>query len=193
MISKEELLKEFSTKKAKDYTYAIIFFLTFSFFTFFVIKPNITTVVALEKELKELKEIDLSYSNVIDKIINLQTSVEKTRETVGVLGEALPARPQVNQLIEDIRRSSSESGMIIGKLTISEINLKNKSEKSGYKKIRVDLTSQAGFEEANKFILSLFEQRRIKSVNDITISKDTKESTASATINVKLLVEGYYL
>jgi len=193
MINIEEIKKQLSTKRVTDYTYSIIFFITFSFFAFIVIKPNITMVFSLQKELQDLRQIDDSYSNVINKILNIQTSVEATRDTVGVLDEALPARPNVNQLVDDIKKTSSDSGVTIGKLTISEINLKNKVNPVGYKKVRIDFSTKAGFEDTYKFIQSLINQRRLKGIDNVSFTKDNKNSSDSATINVKLSVEGYYL
>lgn len=193
MISKEEIKKQFMTKKVTDYTYSIVFFVTFSFFAFIVIRPNITMVFSLQKELQELRQIDDSYSLVIDKILNIQASVEATRNTVGVLDEALPNRPDMNKLIDYIKKTSSDSGMIVSKLTISEINLKDKKEPVGYKKVKIDLSAQAGFENTYKFIQDLIDQRRLKGINNISFVRDNKEGSGSATVNVKLSVEGYYL
>ncbi len=193
MISKEEIKKQFTSKNVTDYTYSIIFFITFSFFAFVVIKPNITMIFSLQRELQELKLIDDSYNNVIDKILTIQTSLETTRDTIGVLDEALPIRPNVNKLVDDIKKVSSNSGVTIDELTVSEINLKNKVNLEGYKKISINFSASAGFEETYKFIRELVNQRRLKGISNISFTKDNKEGSASGTINVKLSVEGFYL
>lgn len=193
MNNKEAIKKQLLGGKISDYTYLIIFFVTFSFFAFVVIRPNILTIFNLQKELNDLTQIDSSYSDVIDKIINIQTSVEATRETVGVLDEALPIKPNVNQLVDDIKRASQELGISIGKMTISRIDIKNKGDSIGYKKVKIDFTTKADFEEVYEFIQGLINQRRLKGINDISFVRDTKEGTSSGAINVKLSIEGFYL
>jgi len=193
MIIKQEIIKIFTTNKAKDYTYLVLFFLTFSFFSFFVIKPNLTTVFNIEKELAGLKKIDESYTDVVNKIINIQMAVEETRETVWVLDEGLPHQPNVNQLIEEIKRISQENRITISSLKISEINLKEKETQNNFKKISIDMTTQSPFEDIYQFILALFEQRRLKSIDSITFSKSDKTSSESATVDVKFIINSYYL
>lgn len=193
MSNKESIKKQLLLSRASDYTYSIIFFITFSFFAFAVIRPNILTIFNLQKELHDLTLIDDSYSNVIDKIINIQTSVEATRETIDVLDEALPIKPNINQLVDDVKKVSQEFGINIGKMTISEIDIKNKAELIGYKKVKIDLVTKANFEEIYEFVQGLVDQRRLKGINNISFIRDVKEGTSSGMINVKLSIEGYYL
>jgi Tfp pilus assembly protein PilO len=158
-----------------------------------VIKPNLTTVFNIEKELAGLKKIDESYTDVVNKIINIQMAVEETRETVWVLDEGLPHQPNVNQLIEEIKRISQENRITISSLKISEINLKEKETQNNFKKISIDMTTQSPFEDIYQFILALFEQRRLKSIDSITFSKSDKTSSESATVDVKFIINSYYL
>jgi len=192
-MDKNSLIKKLTAKNIEDYSYAIIFFLTFSFFVLVVIKPNITTVFSLQKELDELKVIDESYNGVIDKIINIQTLLESSRDQIYLIEEAVPTTPQLNSLISNIRQIATESNVVVNQLSVSEINLKKEGKRNEAELVQVDFETTTSFEGINNFIMVLQEQRRLKTIDNISISSDTKGATDSGKLNVSLIINGYYL
>jgi Tfp pilus assembly protein PilO len=157
-----------------------------------VIKPNITTVFNLQRELETLQTIDTSYNNVIDKIINIQTTFETIRDSLFVIDESLPPNPDLSSLINNLKKTCVDSNINIDKLTISEINLKQDGkDKKNTGKIEINLETVTTFEDFNKFIKSLLAQRRLKTVKNIIILKS--DLTKDATISSKLIIDGYHL
>ncbi len=67
-MEKTALVKKLLSKKTKDYTYAIAFFLIFSFFLIAVIRPNILSVFSAGERINELEKqnrfYDLQISNI---------------------------------------------------------------------------------------------------------------------------------
>jgi len=127
---KSELAQKVLTRRIKDYSYAVVFFLIFSFFIFFAIRPNIATALTLKKELAELKTVNENYEQAIRHIITVQTVLEKHRSEYHLLSDALPATPQVNKIVEDLYTVSSSSGLLFQDLNIGEVNLKRLRKKS---------------------------------------------------------------
>ena len=70
----KQLLKQINTKKAKDYTFASLFFIVLSIFVFFAIRPSLVTAFSLKKEEEELTKINTSYEAVISRIVTIQSS-----------------------------------------------------------------------------------------------------------------------
>ena len=192
-MDKESLKKRLTSKKAQDYSYAIIFFLTFSFFIFFVIRPNLVNVFSLQEELGRLRILDAGYENVIKKIINIQTFLEVNRSDLYLLDQSVSSTPQINKLIEDIEAAATESGLIFNQINISRIDLKEKNKRDSKNTLMVNIATRTGFEETKKFMDDLISQRRLKMLKSVVFEKEDKYGTGSGALNIKIELEGYYL
>lgn len=193
-MDRETIIKKLTGAKIKDYSYAIIFFLVFSFFLFAVIRPNITTVFNLQAELDNLQAVDKSYNNVIDKIITIQTVLENTRDNIFVFDEALPAKPELNKLIDSFKQTATDANVNLNKLTINKIDLKQDKKQKDTNQIEINAETTASFDEINNFIKLLLNQRRLKTIKNISITKNGEiESTSSGKINIKFVVDSFYL
>lgn len=192
-MDRDTLIKQFTSKKAKDYTYAIIFFLIFSFFIFFVIRPNLVNVFSLQEELGKLHIMDVEYENVIKKIINIQTFLETNRSDLYLLDQAVSSTPQINKLIQDIEAAASASGIIVSQINISKIDLKDKSVRTKKNILTVNITTHTDFEKAKLFVGNLIRERRLKTLKNITLDRDEKSASSSSTLDIKIDLEGYYL
>jgi Tfp pilus assembly protein PilO len=192
-MNKKNLLDKLLNRKAKDYSFAIIFFIIFSFFVLVVIRPNITTVLNIQKELTELQKLDTDYEQAIFNIIAIQSKLEKNREFFPLLNSALPSDPQVNKIVDDIRKVASDSGIEITKIEINQVNLKEKKSNTKPNSLFVAMEFDNDFVRTNKFIQELLVQRRLKTIRSLNISRNLSEGTESAGLIIKLEVEGYYL
>ncbi|NTU46576.1 type 4a pilus biogenesis protein PilO [Candidatus Roizmanbacteria bacterium] len=192
-ISWEKILRS----KIKDYSFVIGFFLVFSFFIVFAIRPNIATVITLNKQLETLKKTDSAYENIILHIVDLQTVLEKNRDDFILLDQALPSRPQVNKVVDDVKNSATASGILIKRLDISEVSLKEDSNKKNVKSYAVNIETNSNYEQSKSFIDMLLKQRRLKSINTISIQRgdetETQVSSKSGALIMKLEISGYYL
>ncbi|PIV08647.1 hypothetical protein COS52_01610 [Candidatus Roizmanbacteria bacterium CG03_land_8_20_14_0_80_39_12] len=188
-IIKRKLLVE----KVTDYSYTILFFISFAFFTFFVIRPNILTILSLQEELGRLHILDIGYENVIKKIVDIQSFLEENRSDLYLLDEALPTLPQINKLVDDSQFSASNSGMNLSSMSINKVNLKDTEKKLVRKKIGITLEGGANFIQSKEFITEVMNDRRLKMIQKITFDQDTKQGTTGGTLKLLLEVEGYYL
>ncbi len=192
-MNKNELLDKIINKKVKDYSFTIAFFFIFSFFIIFAIKPNLNSVVTLSEQLNQLKVLDRQYEDTISKIINLQTLIVQNRDNFYLLDDALPSTPQVNKVIDDIKKDASDSGLILEKMEVQEISLKEDESKNKMKTLSVLLESTASFDNVKVFIDTLMSQRRLKNIKSLNLIKDISEGTESSTLKIKLEVGGFYL
>ena len=69
-INLKKIIRTLGDKKVRDYIYISIFFILFSIFIFFAIKPALTTAFSLKKEEEELKEKNLIYQKAISDANN---------------------------------------------------------------------------------------------------------------------------
>lgn len=181
-------------KKTKDYSYAVLFFVIFSFFIVAVIKPNVTAVFELQKEKERLMVVRNSYSAVIDKIVDIQSTFENIRLDAPIINEALPVGAQINKVIKDIDAAASSSGVLINRFNIDELNFKKeKNTVTNNLKAAVDLEVIGDFEQIKNFTGVLLKQRRLKTVDDILITRENEKGTDSASLKAIIKLSTKYL
>lgn len=189
------LINRINNKRVKDYSFTIGFFVVFSFFVIFAIRPNLTTAFNLEKELAQLREVDKNYEDAIIQIVSLQSIMEQNRDKFYLLDDAIPARPRVNKVIDDVSISASQAGVTIKKMNVSEVSLKENQTKNDKQSFRIAVDMADDFGKAESFIETLLSQRRLKTVHNISIKKDdlTVGSSSSAVLKIQMEIDGYYL
>lgn len=193
LMDRDSIKKKLTSTKTKDYTYGVIFLLTFSFFLFFVIRPNLVNVFSLQEELGNLKILDTGYENVIRKIVNIQTFLETNRSDLYLLDQGISTAPRINKVVEDIESAASSSGIVVTQVDIGQIDLKEKDTRTTKNVLKVNLSTKADFKLAKDFITALIMQRRLKTIKRIGMSKADTTSTTSAQLDITLELEGYYL
>jgi len=192
-MNKNDLLETFRNEKVKEYGFTITFFLIFSFFVIFAIRPNLSSVISLHEQITQLQGLDSQYEDSITKIINLQSVIEQNRDNFYLLDDGLPSAPQVNKVIDDINTNASASGLVIDKIIVEQVSLKEDTSKNKMKEFTVNLETSSDFENIKNFINILLAQRRLKAVENFTLERDESVASGAAPLKVKLQIGGYYL
>ncbi|MEN9327568.1 MAG: hypothetical protein RI947_376 [Candidatus Parcubacteria bacterium] len=198
-MNRSKIVDNLTNKRVKDYSFTIAFFLIFSFFILFAIRPNLVTVFSLQKELNDLRVLDNNYENAILNIVQLQSMVEANRNNLFLLDQSLPQIPQVNKVIDDLNKAASDSGVLIKKVDIGEVNLKVDKSSRDTKTFAVDIETESDFTQVRRFIDVFMSQRRLKTMTNLSIIKevggfgDSFGSSESAILKIKLEVDGHYL
>ncbi|MFH0979595.1 MAG: type 4a pilus biogenesis protein PilO [Candidatus Roizmanbacteria bacterium] len=182
--------KSIFSKKTKDYTFVVLFFLIFSVFIFFAINPSLKTAFSLKKEEKDLVKIDSIYEQKIMDISSIQSQIEDNRDNLFLFKEAISEYPEVNKMINDVKTIADKNSLVIKKANIADVNL-SQSKKS-LDRVKLIIEGKTDFNNLLAFIKDLFEQRRLKNVYNLIVNRDS-ESTASGELQVILTIEGFYL
>lgn len=184
------LSKSIFEKKGSDYAFIIFFLIIFSVFITFAIRPSLITAFSLKKEEVDLTKIDRVYEEKISSITSIQTQIEENRDNLPLLNQSISEQPEVNKIVEDIKKIADKNSLIINNASIVNINLsKSYQEKQN---VQFKMEATATFEHLRQFMTDMFSQRRLKLVNNLSINQD-KESTASGNLRVVLVIDGYYL
>jgi Tfp pilus assembly protein PilO len=192
-ITLKNIIQTLNKEKVKDYIYPAIFFLIFSIFIIFAIKPSISTVFELTKEKKDLTEKNEKYQEAINYVSTNLSILESLRDKLYLLDDSLPNTPQVNKIIEDIYLAGDESNISLNSLNlISPIEYSLKKTPVT-KPVQIDIEAVGQFDDLVRMIDAIKGQRRIKTIKNIEVSSGEKISTESSTLNIKIQVEGYYL
>lgn len=200
-MDKKKILELLKQKQVQDYTFSIAFFLVFSFFVIFAIRPNLITAFNLQKELQELKLKKEEYEQKILQIVNYQSVFEENRGNFHLLDEAIPNKPGVAKVVEDIRKASIGSGIKINNLSVSEIELKPEKISAGLKKYSVGMDVNSKLSQAELFLDLLSSQRRLKKIDKISFTQLDNNTQADpepdleTAVRYKIVfdINGYYL
>lgn len=186
-------IKRLFTKKARDYSYAIAFFFTFSFFLVFVIRPNILNVFNTFVEIEELKKIERVYDSQIGTILTIQSDLEKYRSDLVYVDESLSSTPLVNKVLSDVNDAAVKNSLSVKKLDINDIDLKSRNARQ-LTPISVGIDGTGTFENIYGFLKETYNQRRLKLARDIKITRDSaQEATDSSELVIQMQIEGFYL
>src|SRR3989344_3708776 len=98
------ILKSIFVKNTGNYVSVIFFLLIFSVFIIFAIKPSLTTAFSLKKEELDLQQVDRVYEEKINSITMIQAVIEENRDNLPLLNQSVSANPEVNKIIEDIKK-----------------------------------------------------------------------------------------
>lgn len=192
-MDKSQIIKKLFSEKTKDYTYFSLFFIIFSIFVVFAIKPSLTTAFSLKKEAEDLTKVNSYYDKIVMGVVNVQSLLENNRDNLFLIEQAISARPKVNKVAGDLQDAADKNDLKISKLSIEEINL-TKDTQGVLKTVRVSMEARSSFENLMGFVRSFYEQRRIKSLNKLTVSRENTEvSTGSGQLKIVFDLEGYYL
>ncbi len=185
--------KKIFNKKTIDYTFIVLFFLTFSIFVFFAIGPSLKTAFSLKKEEEDLKKIDNLYEKKIFSVSYIQSAIEKNRDDLYLIDKAVTESPNVNKVIDDIKTAADKNNFSIIRANVSDINLLR--TKRTLDKVKVVIEGKSTFPDFLSFIEEVHQQRRLKTIDDFLIKKDTSinESTKSGELLILINVSGYYL
>ena len=192
-INLKKIIQSLSNKNVRDYIYISIFFILFSIFIFFAIKPALTTAFSLIKEEEELKEKNLTYQRAIADASNNLYILEDVRDQLYLIDESISNSPQINKVVDDIGNSNINNSLFLKNIFVSEkidyIDLK----KTDFKEIRVNLESQGNFVDVLNMIKDINSQRRLKLIDNIEFLNQTEISTNSGSLNIKSEIIGFYL
>jgi len=188
----KKLVQQVSSKKTKDYTYMVIFFLIFSFFIFFAIRPSLITALSLTKQEADLKSIDAAYEKDIVSVLAIQTQLQTYQNKLYLLSDALPEKPQIGSLLSDIEKNSQKNSITIDKVDLNSIQL-SKNADINLSTVEMHIQISATYDRLISFMQDLSKQRRIKSIKSMDILKENAVATDSKNLKVSLKIIGYYL
>ncbi|KKP61232.1 MAG: hypothetical protein UR54_C0004G0006 [Candidatus Roizmanbacteria bacterium GW2011_GWA2_34_18] len=117
---------------------------------------------------------------------SLTTAFSLKKEELDLISE----HPEVNKIIEDIKKIADKNLLIINKASIVDVNLSSTNQE--LQDVKLIMEVNVSFDNLKQFMTDLFSQRRLKIIDDVTISRD-KESSNSGNLNVVLTIDGFYL
>lgn len=150
------------------------------FFILFAINPTISTIAKLKKEIADSKLLDQKMSEKINNLSNLNSAFPEIQSDISYITDAVPQKPDAPSLIGQVQQLAQESGVSIGNIVISPVNLTSSSLNAG--SFNFTITIGGEFNDFSRFLEYLITMQRALTIDSVMINKaqaDTRTVTAT--------------
>jgi Tfp pilus assembly protein PilO len=179
------------------YTGIILTLVTITFFSFFAIKPTVTTIAGLAKEIDSKRVIDQKLQNKINSLRQAQTNYSQVSDKLVLIDQVLPRDPDLIDLIYQIEVLAQKNNVTIKSVSFGPSYLlgqeKTKKKLSQYPAINFSLGLSGDFESVDNFTSSLQNLRRSIGTQDLTIRSLEESETGTFSLNLTLQLDAFYL
>lgn len=176
----------------KDYLYLILFFCISAVFVYFIIYPNLKQLILAGKKLDELNNINKQSDLAINKIITIQSNVEKLRNDFIFLDELIFKKPAINNFLSDVESSLLKNNLKLNKLFINDVDLISKTDQEKPTLIIIRGEVTGSFTDFYQFIKEIYRQTRLKEFEKFEVIREN-ESTESSSLKIKFELKTNYL
>jgi hypothetical protein len=116
-------IKEIYKKREdiKVYSGLILSLLTISFFGFFAIKPTLSTIASLVKEIKDKREVNQKLQEKINALTLAQGELLQVSDDLYLLDEALTPKPNLALFINQLEVLAKKNNLKINSLSFSSV------------------------------------------------------------------------
>ena len=192
-MDRKALLKALLGKKElSDYTDAIMFLLTASFFMYFAVKPALSIAFTLRREAVDLKKVNTIYENNIMKLLEIQSNLELSRDKKYLLDEAIPLKPQTDEMLSHIISSATAHRLIVEVINVNQVKLISGDKKDALPDVEISLKLKGDYSSVVLFTKEILNQRRLKSINQISIAVNDEVASESANLSSTVNISGFY-
>ncbi len=180
----------YQQKKVRIYTGIVLSLLTVAFFLFFAIRPTLTTIAALTKEIKDKKSITEKLDDKIKALNAAQVEQQKIAKDLLLVEVALPDNPHLSLLAPQLEALARENGASLRSIQFSEAMLKGQEEEKDPQADKEDqglgfnLVVVGDYQNLRSFLDSLIDLRRTISVEGFAFSSE-KETGLVLTLKAK--------
>ncbi len=196
-----------SKPKNQTYTTIIFSFLTVSLFGWYAIRPTITTILYLRREIKDKTELSKKMEDKIAALILAQAGYQQLESFIPNIDDAMPPNPEAIGLILQLRNLANESEALISGVQLPTVPLlandatRSADKTSGQQTFDFTLAIQGEYPAIQRFLEGLRAMRRIVSIEGMSVqpmrasrasgSDSAQASTRQLQLTMKL--KSYYL
>jgi Tfp pilus assembly protein PilO len=148
----------------------ILSFFTVSFFGFFALKPTLSTIAKLKRQIEDNREVDKKLSEKINQLVEAQAEYEVISPFIPKIKKALPEKPEYIGALKDLKEIRNTDGATVSSVTIGSVNIE--SVKPGFLEIGVD--AQGGYLPLEELVSKILSNERLMTVLALSISQDNK-------------------
>lgn len=207
--------------KTNAYTAAIFSFLAISLFGWYAIRPTLSTIFLLRREIADNALVSQQMEEKITKLIEAQAVYHNVKNKLPILEQALPEDPEAAPVVKQLRNlaiasQASISGIIVstvplvGSDTVAAESAKDQTPPQSKKStknpamlgrkiasIPITVVLTGTYESLQTFLTGISEMRRIMTTETLSIipekEVETQSQPSGTILRLVLKLNAYYV
>jgi|SRR5579885_295497 len=172
-----KLLPDMKKENNRLITSLIFTFAAFSFFGIFAIKPTLTTIVSLKKQLADNEQLEKQLSTKIKNLSTLQNEYSLLTPQLSYVFAAIPQNPSVPILLGKVQALATENNLTVLSLQTPQVQLTPGTKTNANGNSFVFLLQASGsYDQIAQFLTSLPQFDRVISIEEVSLSKDPAQN-----------------
>jgi Tfp pilus assembly protein PilO len=158
-----------------------------SLFGFFAIKPTISTILRLKKEISDNQFVFNQMETKIKNLTELRKQYFSLQGDLPMIMNTITAQPDVPILFAQIQSIAQASNISIGKLQNFEVEVlrNDKSADKNYYSYSFSVAGAGSFEDISKFILKLTDMERVVNIDMFSINNISDKNQESLGFDIQ--------
>ncbi len=171
-----KLLPDMHKENTRAFVMLALTFASMSFFGIFAIKPTLSTIVDLKKQLADSTFVHEQLTTKLANLSSLQQKYNLLTADLPLLLDAIPKNAQAPLLMAQVESLSQKANIKVKSFRIFEVQLTTdkKTPPSG-SSFGFSLVAEGGYENIMSFVTSLTRFNRIVTIESVSISKEQNQ------------------
>lgn len=181
----------FAKPEVRAYTMLVLSFFTMSFFGYFAIRPTLTTITSLRRQIADSRFVDQKLQEKINALSQAQVEYEAIKPDLQVVLTALPEETKFPGFVKSLEKIATESGATIVSLSFQTVNLSSLEATGAASEIPIgfSLTVNGNYPNLMDFVKKLTNYERLATIGKMGLSiKGEKEG-----LQLTLTGQTYYV
>jgi len=176
-----------TTERNQKFFGLVLTLCALSFFGFFAIKPTISTILELQKEVKDnqyvLNQIDVK----IENLTQLGEQYSNLKDDIPVVTNAVPMQPDAPILFAQIQSIAQTSDITIKKLQNFEVEIirNDKEANKNYYSYSFSVAGSGSFKNISAFMQKLVNMGRVINIETFSINNVADLKNGIAEFDIK--------
>lgn len=179
-------LPDFQQKKSQKFIGVVLTLIALSFFSVFAIIPTLSTIAKLHKQIEDNEFVYSQLEQKISNINKLKIQYKELENDLPFVLDALPQEANVSILTAQIQSIALDNRITIKKLQQLEAELvgKNKDNSKEYSSYSFSISGTGTYEDISKFVSTLSNMQRIVNIQIFNINKTEPQTNQSLVFNI---------
>lgn len=174
-------------EKSQKFFGLVLTLCALSFFGFFAIKPTISTILKLRKELSDNQFVLKQLETKIKNLTGLRKQYFNLQNDLPIVNNAITIQPDAPILFAQIQSIAQTSNIAIKKLQNFEVEIikDGKSTSKNYYSYNFTVAGSGSFENISKFIQTLTDMERVVNIDTFSINDITDQNRQSLEFDIQ--------
>lgn len=168
-------------EKITAYLYIIFTLAAVSFFGFFALRPAVSTISNLQKQLEDSRQVSTALQTKLDALSKLDREYQQLEGRLNVVYEAIPTSSQIPQLTRQIENITKQNNATLNTFSLGSFEYYPAGDGKTFYTYTFSMDVQGSEQDIDNLISEIISFNRLLSIDRITTG-NSQNNTVSASI-----------